>query len=447
MNSEQQYIDLYGDNRQTILDHASVTMNAVRDQAFEDFKAQGFPSRKIERYKYTDMAKLFEPNYGVNINRLEFPLDPYNVFSCDVPNMSTSLYFVVNDQFYKKALPKATLPEGVIVDSLKDVAERDPELIAKYYAQLAKTNEDAITALNTMLAQDGLLVYVPKNVKVERSIQIVNILRSDVDLMVNRRVLIIVEDGAEANLLFCDDSADDRNFLSTQVTEAFVGENASLDLYCLEETHEKNTRVSNVYISQQAYSRVNHNVITLHNGITRNMLNLVFKGEGAECWCNGAVIADGSQHVDNNTMIDHQVGLCDSHELYKYVLDGSAVGAFAGLVLVRHDAQKTTSQETNQNLCMTKQAHMYTQPMLEIYADDVKCGHGSTVGQLNDAAMFYMQQRGVDQHEAKLLLEFAFIGEVIDQIKLEPLRDRLHMLVEKRFRGELKSCQGCKICM
>lgn len=447
MNSEQQYIDLYGDNRQTILDHASASMNAMRDQAFEDFKAQGFPSRKIERYKYTDMAKLFEPNYGVNINRLEFPLDPYNVFSCDVPNMSTSLYFVVNDQFYKKALPKATLPEGVIVDSLKDVAERDPELIAKYYAQLAKTNEDAITALNTMLAQDGLLVYVPKNVKVERSIQIVNILRSDVDLMVNRRALVIVEDGAEAKLLFCDDSADDRNFLSTQVTEAFVGENASLDLYCLEETHEKNTRVSNVYISQQAYSRVNHNVITLHNGITRNMLNLVFKGEGAECWCNGAVIADGSQHVDNNTMIDHQVGLCDSHELYKYVLDGSAVGAFAGLVLVRHDAQKTTSQETNQNLCMTKQAHMYTQPMLEIYADDVKCGHGSTVGQLNDAAMFYMQQRGVDQHEAKLLLEFAFIGEVIDQIKLEPLRDRLHMLVEKRFRGELKSCQGCKICM
>lgn len=447
MNSEQQYIDLYGDNRQTILDHASASMNAMRDQAFEDFKAHGFPSRKVERYKYTDMAKLFEPNYGVNINRLEFPLDPYNVFSCDVPNMSTSLYFVVNDQFYKKALPKATLPEGVIVDSLKDVAERDPELIAKYYAQLAKTNEDAITALNTMLAQDGLLVYVPKNVKVERTIQIVNILRSDVDLMVNRRVLVIVEDGAEAKLLFCDDSADDRNFLSTQVTEAFVGENSSLDLYCLEETHEKNTRVSNVYISQQAYSRVNHNVITLHNGITRNMLNLVFKGEGAECWCNGAVIADRSQHVDNNTMIDHQVGHCDSHELYKYVLDGSAVGAFAGLVLVRHDAQKTTSQETNQNLCMTKQAHMYTQPMLEIYADDVKCGHGSTVGQLNDAAMFYMQQRGVDQHEAKLLLEFAFIGEVIDQIKLEPLRDRLHMLVEKRFRGELKSCQGCKICM
>jgi Fe-S cluster assembly protein SufD len=264
--------------------------------------------------------------------------------------------------------------------------------------------------------------------------------------MVNRRVLIVMDEGAEAKLLFCDDSADDRHFLGTQVIEAFVGENASLDLYCLEETTSKNTRVSNVYIDQQANSRVNHNVITLHNGVTRNMLNLTFKGEGAECWCNGCVIADKSEHIDNNTLIDHQVGHCDSHELYKYVLDDHAVGAFAGRVLVRHDSQKTTSQETNQNLVMTKTARMYTQPMLEIYADDVKCSHGSTVGQLNDAAMFYMQQRGIDEHEAKLLLEFAFIGEVIDRIKLEPLRDRLHQLVEKRFRGELGTCAGCKMC-
>lgn len=446
MNSEKQYIDLYGDARQMIFEHSAATLNAVRDQAFEDFKTQGFPSRKVERYKYTDIDKLFEPDYGVNLKRVEFPLNPYDAFKCDVPNLSTSLYFVVNDQFYKKALPKATLPEGVIVGSLKDEAEKNPDFIAKYYAKIAKTNEDALTALNTMLAQDGLLVYVPKNVKVDRAIQVVNILRSDVDLMVNRRVLIVLEQGAEAKLLFCDDSADDRNFLGTQVIEAFVGENASLDLYCLEETHVKNVRISNVYIEQQANSRVNHDVITLHNGVTRNKLDLVFKGEGAECWCNGGVIADKEQRVDNNTVIDHQVGHCTSNELYKYVLDDKAVGAFAGLVLVQKDAQKTSSQETNRNLCMTRSAHMYTQPMLEIYADDVKCAHGSTVGQLNDAAMFYMQQRGVDEREAKLLLEFAFIGEVIDQIKLEPLRDRLHLLVEKRFRGELNKCEGCRIC-
>ena len=446
MQSEKQYIDLYGECRDMLRKHSCEVMNAVRDEAFENFKRLGFPTKKVERYKYTDIPSLFEPDYGLNINRLEIPVDPYKAFKCDVPNLSTSLYFVVNDSFYDKALPKKELPEGVIVDSLARIAAEKPELISRYYAKIAKTEEDGITALNTMLAQDGLLIYVPKGTVVDRAIQVINILRSDVDLMVNRRVLIIVEDRAEIKLLFCDHAADDRRFLATQVIEAYVGENGGLDLYCLEETHAKNVRVSNVFISQQANSRVNHNVITLHNGTTRNRTDLAFEGEGAECNLAGCVIADKDQHVDNNTLIDHKVGHCTSNELYKYVLDENAVGAFAGKVLVRHGAQHTTSQETNQNLCTTKTARMFTQPMLEIYADDVKCAHGSTVGQLNDAALFYMQQRGISKKEAKLLLEFAFINEVIDHMKLEPLRDRLHYLVEKRFRGELNKCEGCKLC-
>lgn len=446
MGSEKQYIDLYRETAGMIKSHSADVLNGVRDKAFEDFCRQGFPSRKVERYRYTDMSKLFEPDYGLNLNRLEIPINPYEAFKCDVPNLSTSLYFVVNDAFYTKQLPKTELPDGVIVDSLCRVATENPGLIERYYARMAKTEDDAITALNTMLAQDGLLVYVPKNVKLDRAVQVINILRSDVDLMVNRRVLIILEQGAEAKFLFCDDSADDRHFLTTQVIEAYVGENASLHLYCLEETHVKNTRVSNVYIEQQAYSRVNHNVITLHNGVTRNKLDLVFKGEGAECFANGCVIADKTQRVDNNTLIDHQVPHCTSNELYKYVLDDDAVGAFAGRVLVRHDAQKTNSQETNNNLVAAKTARMYTQPELEIYADDVKCAHGCTVGQLNDAAMFYMRQRGISEKEAKLLLEFAFVNEVIDKMELAPLRERLHILVEKRFRGELNKCEGCRLC-
>ena len=460
MGSEKQYIELYKQARQMIFDHAPESMNVVRDQAFEDFRKQGFPTKKVERYKYTDIQKLFEPDYGVNLNRLQIPVDPYEAFHCDVPNLSTSLFFVVNDMFYRgeeqevrgKRIATANmhLPEGVIIGSMRDY----PELVAKYYAKQAKTSEDGITALNTMLAQDGMLVYVPKNTKVDRAIQVINILKATPqnaqrvvpDLMVNRRVLIVLETGAEIKMLFCDHAADDRNFLATQVIEAYVGENASLDLYCLEETHHKNVRVSNVYIDQQANSRVNHNVITLHNGITRNRLDLTFSGEGAECHCYGCVIADKQQHVDNNTLITHKVPHCTSNELYKYVLDDKAVGAFAGRVLVEHGAQQTTSQMTNQNLTATKEARMYTQPMLEIYADDVKCAHGSTVGQLNDAALFYMRQRGISLQEAKLLLQNAFINEVIDKMQLEPLRDRLHYLVEKRFRGELNKCTGCKLC-
>ena len=448
MGSEQQYIDLYEQAREMIFSHAPGAMNTIRNEAFEDFRRQGFPSKKVERYKYTDTQKLFAPDYGVNLNRFEIPVDPYQAFRCDVPNLSTSLYFVVNDAFYNKQLPQAHLPEGVIVGSFRE----NPHFIEKYYSQLAKTSEDAVTALNTMLAQDGLLVYVPKNVKVDRAIQVINILKAPSKfpqqgaLMVNRRVLIVLEEGAEIKMLFCDHAADDRYFLATQVIEAFVGENASLDLYCLEETHYKNVRVSNVYIDQQANSRVNHNVITLHNGITRNKLDLTFSGSGAECGCYGCVIADKEQHVDNNTLITHKAPHCTSTELYKYVLDDKAVGAFAGRVLVEHGAQKTASQMTNQNLTATKEARMYTQPMLEIYADDVKCAHGSTVGQLNDAALFYMRQRGISLDEAKLLLQNAFINQVIDHMQLTPLRDRLHHLVEKRFRGELNKCEGCKLC-
>ena len=446
MQSEKQYIDLYNETQGMIKQHSCDVLNKVRDKAFEDFKRQGFPTKKMERYKYTDISKLFAPDYGLNLQRLKMPINPYEEFKCDVPDLNTSLYFVVNDQFYTDQLPKPQLNDGIVVDSFLNALKTHSEIITKHYAKLADTAKDALTAFNTMLAQDGLFVYVPKDVKADRTIQVINILRSDVNLMLNRRILIVLEDGAELSMLFCDDSADDRKFLATQVIEAYVGNNAKLELNCLEETHLKNVRISNVYIDQQKNSRVSHNIITLHNGVTRNKLDLTFSGEGSECFLNGCVVADKHQHVDNNTVINHSVGNCTSNQLYKYVLDDHAVGAFAGLVYVAKDAQKTLSHEVNQNLCASSTAHMFTQPMLEIYADDVQCNHGSTVGQLNNAALFYMQQRGIDKREAKLFLEFAFVNEVIDKMELVPLRDRLHHLVEKRFRGELDKCRGCQLC-
>ncbi len=466
---EKQYIELFQQARDLICQHSSDVMNAQRDRAFEDFQRLGFPSRKVERYKYTNIAELFAPDYGLNLRRLEIPVNPYDAFKCDVPNLSTLLYFIVNDQFYHSnhdphhPKPKA-LPEGVVVGSLREHAE----MVKQFYGQLANTADDAATALNTMLAQDGLLVYVPRGVKVEKTIQVINILKAPYRLsrggetapgevsptggdlegafMVNRRVLVVAEEGSAVTLLFCDHTADDLHFLTTQVTEVFAMPGSTVNLYCLEETHVKNVRVSNVYVEQQANSHVTHNVITLHNGTTRNRLDLHFRGEGAECWLGGCVIADKQQHVDNNTLVVHHVPHCDSHELYKYVLDNDATGAFAGRVLVEHGAQQTSSEMRNQNLCASREARMYTQPMLEIYADDVKCSHGSTVGQLNDAALFYMLQRGITEREARLLLQQAFVTEVIDAIALEPLRDRLRYLVDKRFRGELSKCEGCKLC-
>ena len=446
MKAEQQYIDLFSQCEAMICRHSAEVMNAPRAMAFADFERLGFPTTKEEKYKYTDAAKLFAPDYGLNLNRLDIPVNPYEVFKCDVPNMSTALYFVVNDAFYSKALPKTPLPEGVLLGSLKDMATQYPDLVKKYYGKLADTSKDGITAFNTTFAQDGFMLYVPKGVVVDKPIQLVNILRADVNFMVNRRLLVVLEEGAQARMLVCDHAMDDVNFLSTQVVEVFVGDNAVFDFYELEETHNSTVRFSNMYVAQEANSNVLLNGMTLHNGTTRNTTEVTLNGRGAEINLCGMAIADKNEHVDNHTSIDHKVSDCISNELFKYVLDDQSVGAFAGKVLVRPGAQHTSSQQTNRNICATREARMYTQPQLEIYADDVKCSHGATVGQLDEKALFYMQQRGISYKEARLLLMFAFVNEVIDTIRMDALKDRLHLLVEKRFRGELNKCQGCAIC-
>ena len=445
MKPEQQYIDLFTQAEAMICRHSADVLNAPRAAAFAHFQQLGFPNSKNEDYKYSDMGKLFAPDYGLNLNRLPIPVNPNEVFKCDVPNMSTSLFFVLNDSFYSENAT-SRLPEGVLLGSLKAMGETHPDLVRSFYGKLADTSTDGVTAFNTMFAQDGLLIYVPRGVVVEKPIQLVNMLRADVNFMVNRRVLIILEDGAQLRLLACDHAMDDVNFLATQVMEVYVGDNAMLDLYELEENSLNTVRISNLYVKQGANSNVLLNGMTLTNGTTRNGVHVTLAGEGAELDLCGMVIADKNQHVDNHTVIDHAVPRCNSRELFKYVLDDEATGAFAGLVLVRPDAQHTNSQQTNRNLCATRQARMYTHPQLEIYADDVKCSHGATVGQLDERALFYMRQRGIPEKEARLLLMFAFVNEVIDMIRLDALRDRLHLLVEKRFRGELNKCKGCAIC-
>lgn len=446
MKAEQQYIDLFTGYEDLIRRHASDVQNTLRTQALADFERLGFPSVKSEDYKYTDVAQAFAPDYGVNINRLDIPVNPYDVFRCDVPNLSTSLYFVVNDTFYDKMLPKAHLPEGVYAGGMKNFMDKYPEVASRYYGKAALTGKDAIVALNTMLAQDGFVLYVPKRVVVERPIQLVNVFRSDVDTMANRRILVILEEGAEAKLLVCDHSVDDVKFLATQVVEIFAGEGAFFDYYDLEESSVSTTRFASVHVKQEVESNVLVNGITLNNGLTRNNYYIELNGEHAETTLCGMSILDKEQQVDTYSHITHAVPYCTSNELFKNVLDDQAVGAFSGRILVKENAQKTEAYQTNRNLCATREARMYSKPQLEIYADDVKCSHGMTTGQLDENALFYMQSRGISRDEARMLLSVAFMSDVIDHVRLEALKDRLHKLVEKRFRGELAKCAGCRIC-
>lgn len=445
MGAEKQYIDLFEQQEALIRKHAPAVMNEHRSQAFEDFKRVGFPSLKNEDYRYTDLQEAFAPDYGVNLNRLEIPFNPEEVFHCDVPNLSTWLFFMLNDAFYEKG-KAPNLPESVYVGGFRQFEKKFPEVVERYYGKAASTSKDGLAALNTMLAQDGFVLYVPQGVVLGKPLQLINILRGDVDLMVNRRLLIIMEPHSEARLLVCEHSLDKKKFLTTQVVEAFVEEGALFDYYELEETHDLTSHFSSMYVMQEAKSNVLVNGITLMNGLSRNNYFIELNGEYAESTLCGMSILDRQKHVDVYSHVTHAVPNCHSTELFKNVLNDQSTGSFCARILVKKDAQKTRAYQSNRNLCTSREARMYSKPQLEIYADDVKCSHGMTTGQLDENALFYMRSRGIPEAEARMMLSVAFTSDVLDHIRLKPLRERLHKLVEKRFRGELATCSGCRNC-
>ena len=444
MSNEQEYINLFCTNRELIEKPCAAMLNEERGKAFERFEERGFPGIKEENWLHTNVAAQFATDYGMNLGRVTTEAGTRDIFTCDVPNLGTHKAYIVNDSF-QAAANNSSLPTGVLFGSLNAIASEQPELLTPYYNKLA-ADGDSIAQFNTLFVQDGIVLYIPRNIEINETIQIVSLLQSKVEMMSNRRLLVILEEGAKASLLMCDHSSAAHKSLSTQVTEVFVGAGASLDIYELEETSESNCRLAHLFVQQQADSRFNHCNITLTNGFTRNYVNVQLAGKGGDTNITGLAIGDRKQHIDNRTLVEHKTSHCTSNELYKYILDEESVGVFAGKMLIQPGAQQTISQQTNRNLCLTKCAHMYAQPQLEIYADDVKCSHGSTVGQLDENALFYMQQRGIPKEEARHLLMYAFAGEVFENIKIEALRDRLHLLVEKRFRGELNRCKGCSLC-
>lgn len=417
-----QYTELYDDVKELLMRQSCDTLNGMREKAMETFRRLGLPARKDERYRYTDVEKAFAPDYGLSLAPITIKDIPYVYAIKDAPVDVTP--------YYNKVIDAAVTADGepVGMGSLK-----------------GEYREDALTALNTALAHDALVVHIPRNVKAKTPIRIENVLSGEQDTMVVRRVLIVMEECSEATVFFVDHVKDDRRFLSLQVIEVVAKDGAQLDMYELEETHEKCNRFSNLYIKTGRDVSIRHNNLTMSNGVTRNGIDVYMQGRNSEVTLNGAVIADGKQHVDNNTMIDHQMPQCTSNELYKYVIDDEAVGGFAGKIMVREGAQQTISHETNNNMCASSDARMYTQPMLEIYADDVKCAHGSTVGVMDEAALFYMRQRGIPLETAKTLLKTAFISQVVNEMKWESFRDRLHILVDKRLSSE-ERCGTCKIC-
>lgn len=445
MTSIDQYISLYRDNAASVDAHSAPVLNALRPVALEALDGVKLPTTRSEGYEKTSIEDMLAPDFGVNITRLHIPVDVASTFRCEVPRMSTVMGFVLNDTFIPAEGNAQRLPEGVIFGSLAKVGAERPDLISRLYGSIAPMSHVGV-ALNTLLAQDGVVVYVPRGVRVEKPLQLVNIFSSSVPTAAFRRLLVVVEDDASVQLLVCDHTQDcDRAYLSEQVVEMSVGRNASLEIYDMEESSALTSRWSMAYARQHEGSHLLINGTTLSNGITRNEYTIDIDGEHCDTFLGGMAIGSARQHVDNDSTVNHRAPRCHSRQMFKYILDDDARGAFEGGITVHPGAILTEAYQSNRNLLASAGARMHTKPQLLIYCDDVKCSHGATTGQLDQDALFYMRQRGIAEKTARTMLMQAFMSDVIDTVGLEGLRDRLRHLVEMRLHGRTSFCGDCHI--
>lgn len=425
--------------------NAPAALNRWRPDARKALEGQSLPTEKTEGYERTSINAMMEPDLGINLNRLNFQADVARSFRCDIPNMSTLLGIVVNDVFHPTATLLKNLREGVIFDSISNVQLKRPDLLERFYGNVAPLDNPAV-ALNTLLVQDGIFIYIPRGVKMEKNMQLVNIFHSDSPLVAFRRLLIVVEDGAHGSLLTCDHTqGDDCRYISNQVVEIVLGRGAEFDLYDMEKSSPLTARHSMTFANQGDDSNLMLNTTTLTCGNTRNEITVNIGGERCETRATGMAIATGAMHIDNNTEVRHLSMHSHSDQLYKYVLEDEASGAFEGSIYVAPGAAYTEAYQSDKNLIATDRAKMHTKPQLEIYNDEVKCSHGASTGQLDNDALFYMRTRGIPEDEARNMLMQAFMIDVIDSVRIDSLRDRLRHLVEKRFAGDSANCENCNI--
>lgn len=447
MDALDQYTGLYREVADRVDAGSAAPLNALRPGALSVLERKALPPKGSENYETIDLDSMLATDYGLNIDRIPLEVNTAATFRCDVPVMSPELLMNVNGlPSLSEAARKTPLPKGVECGSLRDFARTDPGFVTKYYGKAADI-ENPLTALDTLLAQDGLYLRVHSGVRLEKPLQLVNILSSLVPFMAVRRLLVIIEEDAVAELVTCDHTqTEDVGLLSLCTTEIFVGARASFRFYDLEESTLATSRISTLYLDQQERSEVTIASLTLFNGRTRNEFYCRFRGEDSSLRLYGLGIEDKQRQLSVYTRIEHATGHCKTDELFKFTADDESCGAFTGLIYVAPGAVGTEAYQANRNLLGSESAKIHTKPQLEIYNDDVKCSHGAAIGRLDEKQIFYMRSRGLDENMAKLLLRQAFMADVLQAVEIPALRDRLQMLVERRYAGQESACSSCRSC-
>ncbi len=413
-------------------------LNEFRKESFNKFSSLEFPTNKNEDWKYTDTAPVLKHNF--------LPLEKADTAGISGDEIKKHLFknieshlLVFIDGFLSPQLSSLyTLPKGVFIGSLNDLSKSNPAVIEQHLNKISD-QETAFSALNGSYAMDGLAVIIPEGTILERPVQVLFLNGgSSENLLSVPRNLIIAGKNSNLKLIMSYKGYAGKNYLSNIVTEIFAGENSVLDICKVQDENENSYHIEKLQAIQKSGSVLNHYNISFGGSIVRNDINSVLDGEKIETHYYGLYLATGNQHMDNHTFVDHAKPDCMSNELYKGILDGNSRGVFNGKIIVRKDAQKTNAYQQNKTILLSKNATIDTKPQLEIFADDVKCSHGATVGHLDETSEFYIRSRGVPQELAKSMLIRAFASDVIENLKIEELKEQInHLIFEHLHKIEI----------
>jgi Fe-S cluster assembly protein SufD len=407
-------------------------LHRIRQAAIERFSALGFPTPHDEEWRFTPLAPLVRTPFKLAVSAR---VRPEQVERFTFAGDLTRLVFV-NGRYAPELSSLRPLPDGVFAGSLADALKTHADKVEPHLARYADHEEHAFVALNTAFLNDGAFVFLPRNKVVEEPIHLLFLATASGEPTVaHPRNLVVASENSQARIVETYASLSERVSFTNAVTEIVVEPGAIVDHYKLQRESKAAFHVATLQIHMDRGSNLSSHGLTFGGMLTRNEINAVLDAEGCECTLNGLYLAGGEQLIDNHTRIDHAKPHCASHELYKGILDGKAKGVFNGKIFVHQDAQKTDAKQTNQTLLLSDDAVINTKPQLEIYADDVKCTHGATVGQLDPNALFYLRSRGLGLDEARSLLTYAFANDIIGRIKIEPLRAQLEeaLLVTQRL--------------
>ena len=409
-----------------------------RKEALEKFREMSFPTLKDEEWKYTNVAPILKHNFSPAVTENKIERNLIDIEDHFFKDFEHHRLVFVNGIFNEEHSSLHEEAEGIIISNLAAAVKEYPELVKKY-SDKPINSETTFSAMNSAYSTDGIFIFIPENKVLEKPVQVLFVNGSkDEKILSSPKNIFIAENNSQGKVVVTYSGIPNSIYFTNVVNKVFTGENAILDIYKIQNENEESFHIDKTDARQKRTSVFTHFNASLGSSLMRNDINAVLDDEYALTNYFGLYLANENQHMDNHTYVDHASPNCESHELYKGILDDKARGVFNGKIMVRQDAQKTNAYQSNKAMLLSKEARIDTKPQLEIFADDVKCSHGATVGRLDEEAYFYIRSRGIPNELAKSMLIHAFVSDVIEKIKIEPLREQInHLIFEHLKRIEI----------